>query len=106
MFAAKRLLCASFIALCGTVAAASAQTSAPTPPAGTSPAELNRVTPSPSINGPASKSTPDAATDKRPASEQSPLLNPDTSWTPRTPRLPNASPDEPSLNAPLLPLEQ
>jgi hypothetical protein len=101
MFAARSLLCAA--ALCVWSVAASAQVSAP-PPAGTSPAEMNRVTPSPSISGPTPNAAPDS--DRRPGSEQSPLLNPDTSWTPRSPRLPNASPDEPSLNAPLLPRDQ
>lgn len=101
MFAAKRLLCATAIAACCTAAAAFAQAPAPTPPAGTPPAQLNRVTPSPSISGP----TPGSTTNGTMA-EPSPLLNPDTPWSPRTPRLPNASPDEPSLNAPLLPLEQ
>lgn len=101
MFAAKRLLCATAIAACCTAAAAFAQAPAPTPPAGTPPAQLNRVTPSPSISGP----TPSGTTNGT-RTEPSPLLNPDTSWTPRTPRLPNASPDEPSLNAPLLPLDQ
>lgn len=103
MFATKRLLCAAAIVFSFSAAAAFAQTPVAPPPAGTSPADMNRVTPSPSVGGPA----PDAATtDRRPASEQSPLLNSDTSWTPRSPRLPNASPDEPSLNAPLLPFER
>ena len=106
MFAAKRLLCATAIAACCTAAAAFAQAPAPTPPAGTPqagtpPAQLNRITPSPSISGPTPGSTTNGT-----MTEPSPLLNPDTSWTPRTPRLPNASPDEPSLNAPLLPFDQ
>jgi hypothetical protein len=105
MFAAKRLLCATAIAACCTAAAAFAQAPAPppagTPQAGTPPAQLNRITPSPSISGPTPGSTTNGT-----MTDPSPLLNPDTSWTPRTPRLPNASPDEPSLNAPLLPFDQ
>ncbi len=96
MFAAKSLLVGATVALCWFVAAASAQTVNPAPDP-----LPNAVTPSPTISGP----TPDSARAGDPRrDETSPLLDAETPWSPRTPRLPNASPDEPPLIAPLLPI--
>ena len=101
MFAAKRLLGGVLVALCCSVAAASAQT-VNSAPVSVTPLP-NAVTPSPTISGPTP--SPARANDPR-RDETSPLLDPETPWSPRTPRLPNASPDEPPLIAPLLPIDQ
>ena len=86
-------------------AGVAAQTSPPPVPSDVAPpvkALPNRVTPPPSLSGP----LPDSPRiEDRKADDNSPLLDPETPWSPRTPRLPNASPDEPPLVAPLFPIE-
>lgn len=95
MFAAKRLVCAAAI-LCWS-AAAFAQSAPPAPPPA---APLpNAVTPS----LPRAEVLADPASPNRPVDDRSPLLNPEGAGNPNLPLLPNASPDEPPLRAPLLP---
>lgn len=106
MLASKRLLGVFSMAACCIAGAALAQSvGAPPAPSGNSAPAVaplpNRVTPSASPTTSSGEPLRD-----RPAGEQSPLLNPETPWVPKTPLLPNASPDEPPLRAPLLPLDQ
>jgi hypothetical protein len=105
MFAAKRLLCAAAIALCWSPLcwsmAASAQSADPAAPPAPVPALPNAVTPPP----PRADILSDQARPNRPADDRSPLLNPEGAGNPNLPLLPNASPDEPPLRAPLLRIE-
>lgn len=107
MLAAKRLLCVLSLAACCASGAAFAQSAgAPSAPGNSAPPPPlpNSVTPSASPTTSSGEPLRDPRGDR--AGEQSPLLNPDTPWSPKTPLLPNASPDEPPLRAPLLPLDQ
>lgn len=101
MLAAKRLLCAAAVVLCWPAAAAFAQSANPAAPPAASdgaapvPALPNAVTPPP----PRAEILSDP---NRPADDRSPLLNPQGAGNPNLPLLPNASPEEPALRAPLL----
>jgi hypothetical protein len=113
MFAAKRLFCVAAIALCWS-AAASAQSPGPAAPPSAVPAAPPSAVPAPVAPLPNVVTPPppradvlsDPARPNRPIDDRSPLLNPEGAGNPNSPLLPNASPDEPPLRAPLLQLQQ